>query len=273
MHDQQFQQLLNSFELSWNGYRKVRKGVKKRISRHMLQLGHRNLSSYLSVLAEKEQERKKCEQLLTVSISRFFRDLCLWQTLGNEILPALIQTEKEKIKIWSAGCACGEEVYSFRIVWDRVRIEPVQRPKLEITATDLNPVYIQKAQAGIYPASSLKELPAEIKSRYFDPIKGKSLYAVKPFLKDHITWQAHNLLSDPPGLRYHIIFLRNNLLTYYRKHLTGQALLNILNSLAPGGILIIGSHEKLPFIPASLTQFAEYSTIFKKKFYSADKTA
>jgi chemotaxis protein methyltransferase CheR len=110
MDDQQFRQLLQHFGLSWRGYHKVRKGVKKRIRRHMHQLGCRNLSTYLLQLAKNEDAKMQCEQIMAVSISRFFRDRKLWEILEKEILPELIEKHRAKIAVWSVGCACGEEV-------------------------------------------------------------------------------------------------------------------------------------------------------------------
>ena len=265
MHDHQFKQLLNKFQLSWAGYRKVRKGVKKRIGRHMQQLGYRTFSNYLSLLDENEEMRKECQRLLTVSISRFFRDCHLWQILENDILPAQIKREQEKITAWSAGCACGQEVYSLRIIWDRMQVRSAYQPELEITATDLNPEYIEKAQRGIYPASSLKEVSGEILSGYFEKIKGKSLYAVKPSLKGQVRWKVHNILSAPPEKNFHIILLRNNLLTYYTNGLIKPALSNIWDCLAPEGALIVGSHEKLPFRPSGLSPQTDSSIVYFKK--------
>jgi len=110
MDDLQFQELLQYLGLSWRGYRKVRKGVKKRIRRHMHLLGCHDVSEYLAELEKDDDVKKQCELMMTVSISRFFRDQMLWQVLENEILPGLIQVYKEKLLVWSAGCACGEEV-------------------------------------------------------------------------------------------------------------------------------------------------------------------
>ncbi len=120
MNDQHFHQLLQHLGLSWRGYRKVRKGVKKRICRHMYQLGCRDVSTYLLKLDKNEDARLQCEQNMAVSISRFFRDRKLWETLEKEILPELIEKHREKIAVWSAGCACGEEVYSLKILWGRL---------------------------------------------------------------------------------------------------------------------------------------------------------
>lgn len=112
MDDQQFRQLLKYFGLSWRGYRKVRKGVKKRIRRHMNVLGCHDISAYLLELDRSDKLRHECELLMTVSISRFFRDGKLWEVLQTGILPGLIEKSVEKMRVWSAGCASGEEVYS-----------------------------------------------------------------------------------------------------------------------------------------------------------------
>ena len=148
MDDQQFSQLLDYFGLSWRGYRKVRKGVKKRISRHMSDLGCQNMAVYLNELATNENARQICERLMTVSISRFFRDRKLWEILQNEIIPQLFETPQEKINVWVAGCASGEEVYSLKIILEELRRNYTHLPNMEIIATDLNPQYLNRAKVG-----------------------------------------------------------------------------------------------------------------------------
>jgi chemotaxis protein methyltransferase CheR len=87
MDDTSFIRLLEYFNLSWSGYRKVRKGVKKRIARHMQALNLSSMDDYLKLIDKDEDVRKKCFWHLTVSISRFYRDRHLWERLGREILP------------------------------------------------------------------------------------------------------------------------------------------------------------------------------------------
>ena len=264
MDDHQFRQLLDRFGFSWSGYRKVRKGVKKRITRHMSELGCQNISDYLIKLDESDDLRKKCELLLTVSISRFFRDREFWRSLEKKILPELIHKNSEKINIWSAGCACGDEVYSFKIVWDDLKNRVAHLPKLELIATDMNPDYLDIARAGIYSSSSLKEVTKEFQKKYFKKKKGKNLYEINAFLKKDVIWKIHHLLSDPPGSKFDIIFLRNNILTYYEDLLKKKAFKKILDSLAPFGYLIIGSHESLPFETRELTEIKPHTFVFRK---------
>lgn len=254
MDDQQFKQLLDYFQYSWVGYRKVRKGVKKRISRHMQQLRCPNINEYLKLLDTDKKERETCKKRMTVSISRFFRDRKLWLDLEKEMLPDLIEAQKDKLNVWFAGCARGEEVYSFMIVWDRLKIFFKRLPKLELIATDMHPEYIDKAKDGIYTKSSLKEIPEEIQDVYFDRKKGGNRFDVKAAIKENIKWQVLNIFSGPPGSGFHIVFLRNNLLTYYQSHLIKNTFTQIIESLSHGGWLIIGSHEKLPEESLRLTR-------------------
>jgi chemotaxis protein methyltransferase CheR len=266
MEDQQFCQLLQHLGLSWTGYRKVRKGVKKRIARHMQDFGCRNVSAYLVELDRRNNARRDCERLMTVSISRFFRDRKLWETLQKDILPVLVETHHENIKVWSAGCASGEEVYTLKILWDVLEASTGRLPYLEVLATDMNPDYLERAKAGVYPLSSLKEVSEQLRSVYFQVQARGKRHAVKSSLKKGIMWREHHLLSDPPGSQFRIIFLRNNLLTYYRDELKRLAFRKALASLSTGGFLIIGSHEKLPFETAELLPFGSLSFVFKKVF-------
>ncbi len=265
MDDQQFRQLLDHFGYSWRGYRKVRKGVKKRIRRHMYQLGCRDVSTYLLKLDKNEDARLQCEQIMAVSISRFFRDRKLWETLEKEILPELIEKHRKKIAVWSVGCACGEEVYSLKILWGRLINFRTNVPELEITATDMNPEYLQRAKAAIYPSSSLKEVPNHFRLIYFREKKGGKHYEVKTSLKKGIKWFTHHLRSDPPEAQFHLIFLRNNLLTYYQDEFKNSAFEKVMNCIAAGGFLIIGCHENLPFESQNLLSFSSLPYVFNKQ--------
>jgi chemotaxis methyl-accepting protein methylase len=244
MDDHQFRLILDYLGLSWAGYRKVKKGVMKRLARHMGELGCRNVGEYLYALDTQPQIKRACEELTAVSISRFFRDRALWQTLEEFVLPFLFQTEKAKI--WSAGCGCGEEAYSFRMLWEKHQSERKSVPALEITGTDMNPGYLAKAVEGVYSRSSLKEVPDDLLSAFFLPQGAGLRFSVKPFLKGQIVWKQENLLVRMPETTFHLIFLRNNLLTYYKESIKNPAFRKIADYLIPGGFLVIGAHEKAP---------------------------
>jgi chemotaxis methyl-accepting protein methylase len=245
MDDQHFRQILDYFSLSWKGYRRVRKGVKKRLSRYMQSHELRRMKPFLSALDKDQGQRTEVERLLTVSISRFFRDRKVWQAVEKSVLPEIVAAKPRKIKVWSAGCARGEEAYSFRILYEEWRKTRVGLPELELWATDLNPEYLFQAQKGVYSSASLKEVPEDWRKNYFNPV-GEDCWGVAASLKDGIRWRIHHLIWHPPPAKgFQIIFLRNNLLTYYQDETKKSALAKIIEALSSQGFLLIGSHERM----------------------------
>jgi len=264
INDDKFRQLLDRLGLSWQGYARVRKGVKKRICRHMEELGYRTVDDYLHALNNPEI-LKEVEFLFCVSISRFFRDHYLWQVMEGEIIPDIIRRYGEKINIWSAGCALGQEVYSFAILWDRTKGKFERLPRLHIHATDSNPSYLKKAAEGIYSPQILKGLSEEIKGNYFHRREDESDYCVADYLKKEILWELHDMMAQPPLLgKFQILFLRNSLLTYYRIERIVSVFLKIVDSLDEGGFFIVGRHENLPIQTTLLLPYKGCSYIFQK---------
>jgi chemotaxis protein methyltransferase CheR len=265
MDDDQFRRLLEYLDYSWSGYRKVRKGVKKRIRRHMQQLYCRDISAYLFLLDRQPDRRRECELLMTVSISRFFRDRRLWEMLESRWLPDIIAKNPLKLKVWSAGCGCGQEPYSFKIVWAHLKKHFESLPQLEVVATDRHPRYLEYALSGGYNSSSLKEVAVEDRADFFESRKDTKRFVIKDEVKSDVHWKIHHLLTDPPGADFNVIFLRNNVLTYYREKAQKKALTGILNCLSPGGLFIIGCHEILPVKTDRLIPMDRFPYVFCRK--------
>jgi chemotaxis methyl-accepting protein methylase len=267
MDDESFRQILEFLNLSWRGYRRVRKGVKKRLARHMQERGYRGVGDLLLAMREDEEAMREVQKLLTVSISRFFRDLRLWEVLDSRIIPKLraksTGVESPSVRVWSAGCSCGEEVYSLKILWDQAKRGFSSIPDLEVWATDTNPEVLEKARIGIYPQSSLKNVAPAVLARYFTSTSNG--FAISEELKAGIHWLKRDFAStSPPGDGFDLIFLRNNLLTYYEPPIKIPAFVRILDALAPEGFLIIGNNEEIPIEEAPLRVCIEYGSIFTK---------
>lgn len=240
--DHDFDKVLQVFDRPWAGYRKVRKGVKKRISRRMRIMGCTDCSTYLQLMESQPRERVLCEACLRVTISRFFRDRMLWQCLEERVLPDLLIRFPTGLKAWSAGCAGGEEPYSLAILWATM----ATTARLAILASDADPACLQRARRGRYGAGSLREVPEPVKNAYFTAQRPKNHFLIDPGLTRSIDWLQHDLVEPPPPGPFHLIFLRNNLLTYYQGRLLSKAFAGIVAELAPGGYLAVGSHERLP---------------------------
>jgi chemotaxis protein methyltransferase CheR len=265
MNDHQFRQLLNHLGLSWNGYRKVRKGVKKRMARHMQKLACPNMETYLLTLDHNQDAKDESMRLMTVSISRFFRDSRLWETLQAEILPLILQRNPDSVRVWSAGCARGEEIYTFKLVWLTLEKHMGPLPGLSLWATDMHSDSVEKAKKGVYAGSSLKEMPEAMRDRYFRVWKKDKSWQILDAVKTGIRWQVRNLAAPPPDRNFHIVFLRNNLLTYYKDPFKVPAFERVVTGLAKGGYLVIGSHEKIPPGFSVLLPSGLHPCIFEKQ--------
>lgn len=253
LSDDDLRKILDHFDLPWEGYRKVRRGVRKRLGRHMEALACRDVSSYLELAAQRPEVRVRCRQCLVVTISRFFRDRRLWEQLGRRWLPALMRRFPQGLEAWSAGSAGGEEPYTLAMLWTALAEE--RQTPLRLLATDVNPECLARARFGIYDAGSMREVPEDFRQRFFIPMPGHR-FAVLPRLRECIRWEAHDLLHDPLPASgpFHIVLLRNNLLTYYRGESQLAALDRVLGRLVPGGLLILGSHERLPAVSRPLAR-------------------
>jgi chemotaxis protein methyltransferase CheR len=208
---------------------------------------------------------EKTGELLTVTISRFFRDKQLWDVIRSHI-PKQAHASGPIVRVWSAGCACGEEAYSFKILWNEAGKNYPSLPTLEVWATDINPAALQKAREGVYPPSSLKEVSPQLKNEYFTQVKG--VFSIAEGLKPGIHWIYHDMLSGAPlPVCFDLIFLRNNLLTYYELPLKAPAFLRVVDALRWGGYIIIGNNEEIPSKEAPLKRCSGNRSIFVKSLH------
>jgi chemotaxis methyl-accepting protein methylase len=264
LSDKEFRALLDHLDRPWAGYRKVRKGVKKRLRRHMQALGCTTVDGYMARLAHDRHARAACDACLRVTISRFFRDRRVWQRFEDVILPDLVRRFPSQIRIWSAGCACGEEPYSLAMLWSQL----APSAEMHLLASDTDATCLARAQAGVYPPSSLKKVPDGLRERYFESKKGGRQFHIRTHRLPPICWQTHDLLDPPPETEpFHLILLRNNLLTYYRGAQRDAALTRLLARLAVGGYLVIGAHERLPASATALDMVAGCAWVYRRRYW------
>ena len=112
----------------------------------------------------------------------------------------------------------------------------------------------------------MKEVQPEIREQYFDVRKSGNHFAIKPAFKEDINCMVQDIFSHPPGAAFDIIFLRSNLLTYYKAHLKIEGLKSVLKALAPDGWLIVGSHEKLPSTVSNMQRHNSIPWAYRQAF-------
>ena len=229
--------------LSPSAYR--RRNIKRRIVQRMESAGIHEFHRYLDLVRRDPEELEVLRSILVVTISRFFRNAKVFHFLSREILPRL--AEKSQPVAWSAGCASGEEPYSVRIAWKEM---PADKPGLALFATDADPVSLERAEAGSYPESSLWELPAALRRKYFRQ-EGNS-YRICEAVRRSVQFRKLDLMRDPSPGRYDLILCRNAAFTYFRPEKRLAVAGMFAAALREGGYLVIGRTESLPRETADL---------------------
>lgn len=234
--------------MRWQGFRKVRGRVCKRIDRRLRELGLADAAAYQSFLQDQAGEWSVLDSLCRVSISRFYRDREVFRFLEREVLVKLSESlaargEKE-LRCWSIGCASGEEPYTLAILWDRETGRLFPGLTIRILATDVDRDMIDRAEKGCYSPGSLANLPPAWKAGAFD--RQGDAYCVKPEVRDKVSFLAQDIRRDAPEGLFHLILLRNLAFTYFDTPLQQDVLGQVKGKLMPGGALVIGVHESLP---------------------------
>ena len=233
----------------WEGFRKVRNQVCKRINKRIRELDLGTIQVYSEYLENHGEEMKVLDAIFNITISRFYRDRGVFDNIANDVLPTLAvkvrQIHQEQIRCWSAGSASGEEAYTLTIIWKMAVLPESGRDlSLQIIATDRNAHLIERAENGIYPGGTLKELPQEWKKQAFEKIENG--YKIKKEFRQDVQFLEQDIRSELPEGTFDLILCRNIVFTYFQEDLQRDVFQCIMNKLNPGGYLIIGNHESLP---------------------------
>ena len=256
---------LPQLELRWPGFRKVRRQVCKRLRARMRELGLADYAAYRARLAADPAEWRVLDECCHITISRFFRDRGIFEAVRRQLLPAIAaqaRHEGREVRVWSAGCASGEEPYSVKILWDAEVAPACPGVALAITATDVDAGMLKRAHEGCFEASSLHELPPPLIDTAFDRVGAR--YCVKPEHRAGIAFLYQDLRAEMPPGPFDLILCRYVVFTYFAEPLQRTMLTRMLERLRPGGYLVIGTHEKLPGDVAGLEAFAGAPQIFRK---------
>jgi len=196
-------------------------------------------------------EPKMMERLLldlSINVTAMFRDPTFYRAFRQHVVP-LLRTYPF-IRIWHAGCATGEEVYSMAILLQ----EEGLYERCRLYATDINEVVLQKAKEGIFPVDRMQEytenyIAAGGKRAFSDYYLAKYGGALfEPSLTKNVVFSLHNLVTDRSFSEFNVILCRN-VMIYFDKALQGKVHRLFYESLAMFGILAVGNRESLRFSP------------------------
>ncbi len=223
-----------------------RVSIKRRIRGFVAASGFVTIGDMIPPVLHDETLFEKLVCDLSITVSEMFRDPEFFIFLREQVIPHL--KTFPYVRIWHAGCATGEEVYSLAIVLK----EEGFYERTTIFATDFNDLALAKAQEGIYPLEKMKEYTAAYHrsggsgsfSQYYR--SGYDAAVLDKALKKNITFANHNLSTDGVFSEVHLILCRN-VLIYFDKVLQDQVLKLFHESLVRGGVLALGSKESLQF--------------------------
>ncbi len=217
-----------------------RRNIRRRIVRRMESVGIHEFHRYQDLVRGDSSEWEALRSILVVTISRFFRNARVFQFLSRVVLPCLA-AKGTPAAVWSAGCAAGEEPYSLRIAWAELLGE---KPPIRLLATDIDAVSLDRAAAGRYPQSSLREVPDALRRRYFNR-EGDS-YCVRDEMKRSVSFRRMDLLRDGSPGQFGLILCRNAAFTYFGSDQRLSVAGILAASLEEGGYLALGRTEALP---------------------------
>jgi chemotaxis protein methyltransferase CheR len=253
--------------LRYEGFRRVRGQVCKRVGRRMKALGVEGLAAYLARLEADPTERAVLDALCRVTISRFYRDQGVFDALREPLLPEVMEAARARgetaLRVWSAGCASGEEPYTVAVLF-RLGLQPrFPDVHLELVATDADAALLERARHGCYRRPTLRELPSAWVARAFDARAGD--WCLRPEYREGLDFRCEDLRQRMPEGPFHLVLCRNVAFTYFAPPVQRQVLARLLERLGPGGLLVLGAHESLPEGTTGLVRAAGALPLFLRE--------
>jgi len=226
----------------FSGYK--RSSLQRRVEKQMQSVGVESFGSYLDYLEVHPEEFAALFNTVLINVTSFFRDEVVWDYLSQEILPIIITSHagNEPIRIWSAGCATGQEPYSLAITLaEKIGIAEF-RDRVKIYATDLDDAALQEARAATYSARDVQAIPPHLLEKYFE--REGSRFAFHSELRRSLIFGRHDLLQDAPISRIDLLICRNTLM-YFNSEMQARILGRFHFAINDGGFLFLGKAEML----------------------------
>ncbi len=226
----------------FTGYKRT--SLIRRARHRMDAAGVETYEEYLDVLQARSDEFAALFNTILINVTAFFRDPPAWEVLKDEVIPALLagRGPADPIRLWSAGCASGQEAYSQAMLLAEARGPDEFRRRVKIYATDIDEDALTDARAASYDAKAVESVPPDLRERYFEHTGGR--YVFRKDLRRAVIFGRNDLVKDAPISRVDLLVCRNTLM-----YLNADTQRNVLGrlhfALAPHGTLFLGHAEML----------------------------
>lgn len=258
---------LPKMHMQWQGFRKVRKQVCKRIDQRLNAISLSDIRSYRNYLKTHTEEWSELSNLCGITISRFYRDKKVFSSLQKKYLPNLLnqlsEEDKTSLNIWCIGCSSGEEPYTLNILWQQILSKDYPNYTIDILATDIDDNVLKRAEKACYSYSSIKNLPVPLLNIAFT--RKDETYCLKPKFKHGVVFKRHDVREEIPHRTFDVILCRNLVFTYFDIMLQKKVLAKFRKHLIPNGLLVLGVHERLPNATEGFIMLSDVLAIYQRK--------
>jgi two-component system, chemotaxis family, CheB/CheR fusion protein len=226
----------------FTGYK--RSSLARRIRKRMHEVGATDYVDYQDQLESSAEEFGYLFNTILINVTGFFRDAETWTYLQREVMPELLSGAEQarEIRVWSAGCATGEEAYSLAIAFAEALGTEETAKRVKIYGTDVDDDALRDARVGVYTAKNLEMLPPELRDKYFE--QSGTQYAFRPDLRRRVIFGRHDITRDAPISRLDLLVCRNTLM-YFNVETQSQVIDRFHFALREGGYLFLGKAEML----------------------------
>lgn len=211
--------------------------IRRRVHNRMMSVGAATFAEYLVHLQQSGEEAELLLDRLAIKVSRFYRHAPAWDELRATVLPSLAR-DGRPVRIWSAACGYGEEVYTLAMLLDEAGLDGT------VLGTDIDSAAIAAAEQGRYARSAFDELPAGLVARYVIAAPdGRGSCEVLPVLRQRVRFARHDLIFAAAPLRDCDIVCCRNMLIYLRPDAREEAFNTLIGAVRAGGHLLLGEAE------------------------------
>ncbi|MBD1214202.1 MAG: PAS domain-containing protein, partial [Dolichospermum circinale Clear-D4] len=216
----------------------------RRVTKQMQYLNIESFANYQDYLEVHPDEFKALFNTILINVTAFFRDPLAWEYLAKDIIPNILRNKQknEQIRIWSAGCASGEEAYTLAIILGEILGIEDFRHRVKIYATDIDEEALNQARQASYSVKNIQGVPLELRDKYFDLVNKN--YIFHQDLRRAVIFGRHDLLQDAPISRLDLLVCRNTLM-YFNSETQGRIINRFHFALNDHGYLFLGKAEML----------------------------
>jgi two-component system, chemotaxis family, CheB/CheR fusion protein len=221
-----------------------RASLERRLRKRMGEVGVPEYTDYIDYLEVHQDEFQMLFDTVLINVTAFFRDPAAWEYLAAEIVPRLRESADDEapVRVWSAGCASGEESYTLAMVLAEAFGEDAYMQRVKIYATEIDDEALANARHGVYTGKQVEPIPGHLVDRYFERVDRR--YAFRKDMRRTMIFGRNDLTRDAPISRIDLLACRNTLM-YFNAETQSEILGRLHFALNPSGYLFLGKSEML----------------------------